>query len=209
MRLRTRRAAAPREQACSKCGAKKPFTRDNFIPAKACRDGLSKVCRGCSRKYHAGWDQKNRPERLRKRRTYYATREKHLEPKRQVARWEKDPLWQRAQIMRGCVRARVKELNLPVSQELRRTEWFAQRLRELPACPCCGIEFDIRGGKLRGAMGPSNASPTVDRMVPALGYVLGNVHIICWRCNNLKRDAAPSELEQVAAWMRRVGTWTT
>jgi hypothetical protein len=27
--------------------------------------------------------------------------------------------------------------------------------------------------------------------------------LICWRCNNLKRDATADELETIAQWMRQ------
>ena len=51
---------------------------------------------------------------------------------------------------------------------------------------------------------PNNASPSIDRFSPTDGYVLGNVHVICWRCNNLKRDVTSDELLMVASWMKKV-----
>jgi len=47
-----------------------------------------------------------------------------------------------------------------------------------------------------------NNSPSIDRIVPALGYVRGNVALLCWRCNNLKRDATAAELQKVVDWMK-------
>jgi hypothetical protein len=41
----------------------------------------------------------------------------------------------------------------------------------------------------------------VDRINPALGYVPGNIAVISWRANNLKRDAAAAELRRIADWM--------
>lgn len=67
-------------------------------------------------------------------------------------------------------------------------------------CDCCGVELDISHKDDRKFR---NASPSIDRFVPRLGYVLGNVSLICWRCNNLKRDATADELETVVVWMRR------
>lgn len=35
-----------------------------------------------------------------------------------------------------------------------------------------------------------------------MGYVPGNVAVISWRANNLKRDASADELLRIAAWMK-------
>jgi hypothetical protein len=62
-------------------------------------------------------------------------------------------------------------------------------------------------------------SPTVDRLVPELGYVKGNIHVISWRANDVKGNATSEELIAVAEWMRgthgktarikcSVGRWT-
>lgn len=64
-------------------------------------------------------------------------------------------------------------------------------------CPVLGIEL-VRGV---GAAGP--ASPSLDKVVPALGYVPGNVQVISHRANVIKRDGTLEELEALADWMRR------
>ncbi len=62
-------------------------------------------------------------------------------------------------------------------------------------CPCCGIAFE-RGTGVR-----CKASPSLDRIRPELGYVPGNIEIICGRCNSIKNDASPEELRRVADWL--------
>lgn len=47
-------------------------------------------------------------------------------------------------------------------------------------------------------------SPSLDRTIPALGYVKGNVRIISMRANMLKGDASLEELEKVIAYVRRI-----
>jgi hypothetical protein len=44
-------------------------------------------------------------------------------------------------------------------------------------------------------------SPTVDRIIPELGYVVSNVAVICWKCNAIKKDATLLELKNLLAWM--------
>lgn len=47
-------------------------------------------------------------------------------------------------------------------------------------------------------------SPTLDRVVPELGYVKGNVEVISERANRIKNDATPEELEKIATRYKRV-----
>lgn len=64
-------------------------------------------------------------------------------------------------------------------------------------CPVLGIPLSHKIG-----YGPCNHSPSLDRVVPELGYVRGNVVVISGRANRIKYDATPEELERVAAYAR-------
>ncbi len=66
-------------------------------------------------------------------------------------------------------------------------------------CPCCGREMSV--SENIGHQRPE--SPSIDRVNPRLGYVPGNVAIICWRCNDLKRNATVEELRTVLSWMEQ------
>lgn len=54
------------------------------------------------------------------------------------------------------------------------------------------------------ARGPKHnaTSPSLDRIKPELGYVKGNVRVISWRANCLKRDGALEEFIAIVAYMR-------
>jgi hypothetical protein len=41
-------------------------------------------------------------------------------------------------------------------------------------------------------------SPSIDRIIPSLGYVRGNVVIVSMRANRIKTDATDAELRRVA-----------
>lgn len=43
--------------------------------------------------------------------------------------------------------------------------------------------------------------PSIDRIIPELGYVKGNIAVISWRANNIKSNATLQELESVVEWM--------
>jgi len=64
-------------------------------------------------------------------------------------------------------------------------------------CPVLGIEIS----PVRGRMNP--ASPSLDKIDPALGYVKGNVWVISWRANRMKSDASPEELRRFCEGMLR------
>lgn len=46
--------------------------------------------------------------------------------------------------------------------------------------------------------GASHSSPSLDRKIPSLGYVKGNLWIVSHRANTIKSDATPEELIAVA-----------
>ena len=62
-------------------------------------------------------------------------------------------------------------------------------------CPYLGI-------RLHPSMGRANAaSPTLDRIIPARGYVRGNIQVISFRANVIKSVASFEEFERIYfAW---------
>lgn len=65
-------------------------------------------------------------------------------------------------------------------------------------CPALGIPLYRASG--HKAQGPN--SPTLDRIKPHLGYTRGNVRVISARANQIKSDATPEELLQVACYVQ-------
>lgn len=64
-------------------------------------------------------------------------------------------------------------------------------------CPAIGIPI-VFGGKL------SRNSPSIDRVIPANGYVRGNVKIISYKANAMKQDCTdPAELRRLADYLER------
>lgn len=65
-------------------------------------------------------------------------------------------------------------------------------------CPVLGIPIIVNSSS-----GPNNNSPSLDRVVPSLGYVHGNVKVISWRANRLKSDSSLEEMEALLKYMRK------
>lgn len=62
-------------------------------------------------------------------------------------------------------------------------------------CPVLGTPIAKSNGKL------NDNSPSLDRLVPALGYVKGNVRVISWRANRIKSDASVEELRKLVEYL--------
>jgi len=61
-------------------------------------------------------------------------------------------------------------------------------------CPVLGIPL-FTGSVL------TDNSPTLDRIVPARGYVPGNVAVMSCRANRIKNDGTAEEHRRIAAWL--------
>lgn len=60
--------------------------------------------------------------------------------------------------------------------------------------------------KIRMVLGEYHAdNPSLDRLIPSKGYVVGNIAVICKLANRIKNDATLDELMLVAKWARLVG----
>ena len=66
-------------------------------------------------------------------------------------------------------------------------------------CPVLAIPLFRQLGRKGGC----DNSPSLDRIVPHLGYVKDNVVVISNRANRLKGDATLDEVERIADWLAR------
>ena len=60
-------------------------------------------------------------------------------------------------------------------------------------CPYLGIELISGIGKGRGNI-HRRYSPSLDRIIPELGYIRGNIQVISWLANTMKSSASKEEL---------------
>ena len=66
-------------------------------------------------------------------------------------------------------------------------------------CPVFGVELNY----LKGNRKVHDNSASLDRIDNTIGYVPGNVVVVCWRANAIKRDATLKEIQQIAVYMHR------
>lgn len=63
-------------------------------------------------------------------------------------------------------------------------------------CPILGVPLVVGGNRRQ-----HDYSPTIDRIIPALGYTKGNVRVISWRANRIKSDATVEELRAIVRYI--------
>ena len=66
-------------------------------------------------------------------------------------------------------------------------------------CPILGLEIDWTAEYRK------ETSPSLDRINPRMGYVPGNVVIVCWRANRIKNDGSAEEHQKIADFLRNRG----
>lgn len=94
------------------------------------------------------------------------------------------------QCMLNAARKRARAKGVPCSITL---EDF-----DIPEhCPVLGLKLQ------QHSRGFQDSSATLDRRVPELGYVPGNVQVICYRANRIKNDATVEEVRAVLTYMEK------
>lgn len=63
-------------------------------------------------------------------------------------------------------------------------------------CPILGIKLEITGKHA------SPNSPSLDKIIPELGYIKGNIQVISHKANSMKRDATIDELILLGNWAK-------
>ena len=81
---------------------------------------------------------------------------------------------------------------------------FSLTLEDIPEipkhCPVLGIE-------LRFSIANRECSPSIDRIDNSKGYVPGNIRVISFRANSLKKDATFEEIEKIYDDAVRLRGW--
>lgn len=185
------------KKICRKCNRELPG--EQFIRNKSCKNGRAGTCKDCSNAYSRRWKQENASRLAIVRRQQYAERYGPIQRRKEQERRDNRPFRVRAQLLRGGMRQRAKQLELPFDSDVLTTDYLLAWMHKTPTCPCCGVQLDYG---FKHDRKPHDDSPSIDQVIPGAGYTVDNVALICWRCNNLKRDATPDELQKVVDWMR-------
>lgn len=140
--------------------------------------------------------------RRRAKKTYYKNRQKNIDRSAKYNREHKE------QVNERSVTRRSKKLS--IEQVLYNNAKMRAKARGVPFdisvcdivvpkfCPCLGIELVVATGHAK------RNSPSLDRKIPHLGYVRGNIFVVSNKANTIKNDATLEEIKGVVAWMERL-----
>lgn len=64
-------------------------------------------------------------------------------------------------------------------------------------CPMLGIPLHFNNKSSK------DDSPSLDRIIPELGYIPGNILLISYRANRIKNDSTIEELEKILSFLKR------
>jgi hypothetical protein len=181
-------------KVCSKCGETKSLSDYYHRKGKAVSQ-----CKSCVKaKIKEGVENNKEAVLRRKKEEYYRNREDRLAQKKinyaedpsakqRSAEWRKN---NREKTLLILARSRAKKQGVPFDLQVEDIE--------IPInCPILGIPLVFGKGK------PEKGSPTLDKFVPSLGYVKGNVTVISHLANRIKNEASAEEVQKVAEWMKQ------
>ena len=96
------------------------------------------------------------------------------------------------------IRAKQKGVPFKITADDIRSIWPADN-----KCPVLKVKFDMGYSKVLGKKKDKTYAPSLDRVIPKLGYVPGNILITCDIVNRVKQDASIEILEQVYKFYKK------
>ena len=103
-----------------------------------------------------------------------------------------DPKEKKAYIMLAAARARAKLSNLLFNLEV-------LDIDTPDICPVLKTRLEYENEGLL------DNSPSLDRIVPSLGYIKGNIKTISWRANRLKNDGTLKDFKAIVDYLQAWG----
>lgn len=183
-------------KTCNKCGIAKPLTY--FSKKKKSKDGHYSRCKECDKEATRLW-RKNNPEKSRisterwnednadhvrdRQKSYYARNsETIMAQQKEFLKSNPDVgLWRLA-------KRRCKKSGVPF-------DITSKDIVVPEVCPILGIKLEF------GEMQDRDSSPSLDRIIPELGYVVGNIAVISFKANRIKNHGSSDEHRKIADWM--------
>jgi len=192
---------------CRVCKETKPATSEFFEKSKHCTGGIQYRCKPCCNALRRKWLAENREAVAERWKARYAPNHAKAKKLRDRHYRVNQPIKAKAIQMSNTTRRRSKTRGVECDPLIVNALNLETMLTASPLCPSCGSRFEFRCSQsIVGVLGfPAtrrSVTPSLDRLNPSLGYVVGNLAIICWRCNFLKSDGVLSEFEALTSWLR-------
>ena len=121
---------------------------------------------------------------------YYQENKEKINEQTKQYRLENKEKW-----MCNTSKVRAKQKNLPFNLS---TEYLKEIWPEDNKCPALGITMK------RGDFCVTDHSPTLDRIIPKLGYIKGNVQVVSALANRIMSDATVNQVMAVAKHYEKI-----
>ncbi len=162
---------------CSTC--KQIKTLDLFDPAPKLFLGVRHICKECRKLY----DNKRYNMNGEKQRKYNLSPEARKSRRKSVIKHKEKRLW-------GNARDRALKRNLEFNIEI-------EDVKIPDICPVLGIPI------IRDSIGVTDNCATLDRIDNSKGYIKGNVCVISYRANILKKNGTIDEFKKILEYMQK------
>lgn len=188
------------KRVCSSCNVAKSPTREMFRVRKS--GWMSRVCRQCERQQASEWRKKNPKQHAKNARAFYRRHKEKVLQSNKAYRTRRNAerkhqlqtLGPSATNMVLTVRgllslAKSRAVKKRVPFEL--TEDDVRRLARRTTCDVTGQPFVLGVGRENNR--PHPLSPSLDRIVPSVGYTPDNVRLVCWWANCAKNNLSDEQ----------------
>lgn len=134
----------------------------------------------------------------RNKKNYEKHKDEYLEYKKEYYQENKDEMLLAQKIDRKnnpekyllkAAKKRAKEKNLPFNIDV-------EDIVIPNVCPVFGFLLEA------GTISERDNSPSLDKIIPELGYVKGNVMVISFKANTLKRDGSLEDFEKIIRYIK-------
>lgn len=181
--------------ACKNASAKNEAARKRYEEDpeyRAKKNEIARKCRAANKERAKEWARKyrenNRDAVNATNRAWYGAKPDGERQEYAQSKYYKDLI--RSMFLNAKGRAKKQGIPFAISKD---------DIKIPDVCPVLGIP--LLWGVGQGRM--SDSSPSLDKIIPELGYVPGNICVISWRANRLKNDATLAELEAVCSYLRK------
>jgi len=160
------------EKLCKRCDTVKLLSE--FYPDPTHSDGVHSTCKVCNNAYSKQYRERNKDK---------------MKEYKQILK-QNNPI----KYLLIQAKARCKHLgsNIPFDITPDDVEYVTH-------CPVFGVELKYNSKQSKRGMVVDDAA-SLDRIIPELGYIRGNVRIISWRANKLKSDITPDEMKAMIVY---------
>ena len=132
----------------------------------------------------------NKEKIIEHKREYYQENKEKISEQAKQYRLENKEKW-----MCNTSKVRAKQKNLPFNLS---TEYLKEIWPEDNKCPALGITMK------KGDFCVTDHSPTLDRIIPKLGYIKGNVQVVSALANRIMSDATVNQVMAVAKHYEKI-----